>query len=601
MTAAPRHTATGPPGLGTREQHSSSGRWSPFARQSAGVVLASLVIASVIVRQLTSNANAPAPSTDAETALGVNAFALQQLPDLSVPSSLSNTVASWQLAGYSYLTSATDRHQTLVGPTRELVLVASVLSAALVIAVCRRLQLGWISASLAAALSGIPAAAALLRIVSAPAAVATFWIALAALSAVVAARRPRYRWPLTTITLVTSWIAILTAEVSALLLLGLVVVLVSARWVAAAWDLKSRVVVVTLLSTALGAVFWLTVWGPPGRAGDVLSIHLAGLAVAGSGLLVAAACSLVAGLRPLALGAVPVLLAAAWPGSDQVSALVLALLIVAFLCAGLLDNLLRQRPPAPEVVIGTVSLVVAVAVGLFLLPVPETAPATVIPNGEVAAWIETQLAPDTVVQVDPLSRAQLVRDGLEPARLRTAREAGPDPEVILAPLSDEAALPLIARFGRGSTLLGLRLVVPDPTAYAAALLEDETARNEFGIALAQNPNLSLGADAAAALRAGHVDARLMLGLAGACSFARITIEQFPGTTGDLDNGNILRQVTLTEIVALDPVVGTSPEALLRVAEFLEEQPAAHRPLAVLEIGNTLTVRYAAPSPLGLLG
>lgn len=79
---------------------------------------------AVVVRHLISNATVPAPLTDAEATLGVNAFVRLQLPQLNVPSSLSNDFVSWQLAKYSSLTSAIERHATLVGPTREPVVVA---------------------------------------------------------------------------------------------------------------------------------------------------------------------------------------------------------------------------------------------------------------------------------------------------------------------------------------------------------------------------------------------------------------------------------------------------------------------------------------------
>ena len=68
-----------------RGQHPPSGRLSPFLSQAAGVALASLTMVSVVVRQLISNAEVPAPLTIAEAALGVNAYARLNLTDLSVP------------------------------------------------------------------------------------------------------------------------------------------------------------------------------------------------------------------------------------------------------------------------------------------------------------------------------------------------------------------------------------------------------------------------------------------------------------------------------------------------------------------------------------
>jgi len=140
----------------------------------------------------------------------------------------------------------------------------------------------------------------------------------------------------------------------------------------------------------------------------------------------------------------------------------------------------------------------------------------------------------------------------------------------------------------------------DAAAYTAALIEDEAARRQFGAALAENRNLTLSSTAAAALSAGDVDARLMVGLAGAASSTRYAITRFTGTVGDLVNGNIFRQVTLTDITALDARRNAGQTAVRRLTEFFEMQESSYEPLAVLEVGTTLTIRYAAPSPLGLL-
>lgn len=92
----------------------------------------------------------------------------------------------------------------------------------------------------------------------------------------------------------------------------------------------------------------------------------------------------------------------------------------------------------------------------------------------------------------------------------------------------------------------------------------------------------------------------MLGLAEAATSARFAITRVLGTTGDLDNGNIFRQASLTEVTDLEPTTGTGQPALGRLAEYFKMGQPPYEPMAVLEVGNTLTVRYAAPSPLGLL-
>ncbi len=203
------------------------------------------------------------------------------------------------------------------------------------------------------------------------------------------------------------------------------------------------------------------------------------------------------------------------------------------------------------------------------------------------------------MEIDPLGRAQLIRNGLDPGRLRTPGAAGSRPDFLLGPLREAADLPLIARFGTGTAVLGLRLVVPDGAAYSRALAEDEAARRLFGSALAENGNLILGAGAASALRAGSVDSRLMVGLAGAASSLRLGIAQFADTSEDPATGAILREVTIANVSDLTSA-DTNQSAVGRLATFLRMQESPYQPLAVFEAGSSVSVRYAAPSPLGLL-
>jgi len=93
------------------------------------------------------------------------------------------------------------------------------------------------------------------------------------------------------------------------------------------------------------------------------STELISVVVAPSGLLVAAACTLITKLRPIAFGAIPILLSAAWPGAEQASALLLALIVVSVLTGGLLHELLGSGRPSSDILLGAASLVTAVASG----------------------------------------------------------------------------------------------------------------------------------------------------------------------------------------------------------------------------------------------
>jgi len=172
----------------------------------------------------------------------------------------------------------------------------------------------------------------------------------------------------------------------------------------------------------------------------------------------------------------------------------------------------------------------------------------------------------------------------------------------LGPLDIRTDLPLLASFGTGVDALGLRLVVADPAAFAQAQVSDEASRRRFGTALASNPNLTLDASAAAALRSGSVDPRLMVSLATASASVRLAIPEFTRTAGDLEQGNVHRAATLTDITDLDArgANGTSSLALRWLAQFFQSQLPPYQPLYVHEGDNGLTVGYAVPSPLGLL-
>lgn len=591
-------------------------------RRAAGPALAVLAIVAVVVRQLTSNAAVPDPSGDAEATLGVNAYALLHAADLGLPGSLSDAAASWQLAGYSYLTSATDRHASLVGSTREFVFAVCLLTALLVMGVCRRLQLGWLGTSLAVLLSGAPGLAALLRIVSVPTALAAFWLTLAALCAVAAADRQRRRWPLVGLAVLASVVAVLTAGAAILAVLGLFLGIAATRGLDGAWDSTARIAAVLSLTVALIGASWVTIWGPQVSGEPLAQVGIAGTGIAVGGLIVAVACVPIAWLRPVALGAVPLLLSAAWPGPAQAPAMLLGLSLVAILAAGLLDTLLRRgragEPVArfeletPRVVatrrfpvasvFAAASLLVVVTVGTLLLPAPVPTAATPTPDGVAASWIRTQLDPDAIIQVDPLSRAALARNGVDPARLTTADVVGDEVEFLLGPLDSNIELPMVAQFGIGASALGLRLAVADPAAFNEALVVDAAARASFGAALASNPNVTLGPAASAALRAGEVDARLMVALAGAAAATRFTAE-FISTVGDPSTGWIYRAVTLGDITDLEATaaMGSASNSALRwLNQFFDTQQPPFQPLAVLASVDTLTLRYPAPSPLGLL-
>lgn len=261
-TPAPAHAAAVDGVSVRRGQHASTERLSQFSRRASGLVLASLAIAAVAVRQLSGNAAVPAPSSTGEATVGVNAFAELQAQILHIETSLPDTFASWQLAGYSYLTSAGPRHDSLVGPTREMVLVASVLTAAFIVGACRRMHVGWFSTALVIALSGLPSAVALLRIESPPAALATCWISLGVLTGIAAAGGTRLRWVWLGLSIGATVLGILTARFAILVPLGMLLGALVSGLLTAALRPTVRTLVVAALGCAVVGAFWVTVWEP---------------------------------------------------------------------------------------------------------------------------------------------------------------------------------------------------------------------------------------------------------------------------------------------------------------------------------------------------
>ncbi len=589
------------------------------------LVLATVVIGAV--RQVSSSFPAASPLTDVEAAVGTNAFALQNHPDLSVPASFSDWVVSWQIAGYSLLSSAPSRHDSVVGPTREFVLVLTVVTLVLMVAICRRLLLTWVSSALAIAVAGIPSTAALARIIDASAAIALFWLVVAALASIVAADRLGRRrvdgtgsrsWRTDTgtglliaLSLAASVLAVLTSTVAGLVVLGLALGFLGTRPLGDTWTPLVRGSVIVLLCTSLVGALWLSVLGPSAGGTATSATEVAGAVVGLGGLVLAAVCLPIAWLRPLAVAAVPILVVAAWPGPARSAALLMALTFVAVLAAGSLDTILGagqsdfltgRRFPASARFVGATVLVVSIVVAM-LIPSTPPAAAAPLPDDEVAAWIGAQLLPDAIIEVDPLTRAQLVLDGVDANRLRTAGQGGEAAEFRLGPLDAMTELPLLASFGSGPAALGLRLVVSDPARFAEEQVADLLARSRFGGALAANPHLSLDATATAALLAGTVDSRLMISLATASASVRVAVAEFNLDAGAPANGYIFREVILVDVTDLDPTVGasgTSPEALGWLTQFFETQQPPYRPLYVIATDRSLTVGYAAPSPLGLL-
>jgi hypothetical protein len=233
-------------------------------------------------------------------------------------------------------------------------------------------------------------------------------------------------------------------------------------------------------------------------------------------------------------------------------------------------------------------------------------------RGEAASWIAGQVAASAIVACDPAMCAALHADGLPATRLLVLGTATADPlgsDVVVATLAvrnqfgtrlqSVYAPVVIASFGTGAGRIDIRAIAPDGTAaYEAALAADRRGRISAGSQLLRNPRIIVAADARNALSAGDVDPRLLMMLAALADQQQVRITAFGDPSPGASPVVPLRGV---EIAALGP--GAEAEASLRsLLSFIDAQRQPFQPLRAALVGSSaLTVEYAAPSPLGLLG
>jgi hypothetical protein len=230
---------------------------------------------------------------------------------------------------------------------------------------------------------------------------------------------------------------------------------------------------------------------------------------------------------------------------------------------------------------------------------------------EAATWIAGQVAASAIVACDPAMCAALAADGLPATRLVVLGTAAPDPlgsDIVVATLAvrnqfgtrlqSVYAPVVIASFGTGAGRIDVRAIAPDGTAaYRAALAADRSSRIAAGSQLLRNPRIIVAAGARKGLSSGDVDPRLLMMLAALAAQQPVRITSF----GDRSPG--AGSVPLRSVQLASPGSGAKAKAGLRsMLSFIDAQRQPFQPLrAGLGDSSVLTVEYAAPSPLGLLG
>ena len=237
---------------------------------------------------------------------------------------------------------------------------------------------------------------------------------------------------------------------------------------------------------------------------------------------------------------------------------------------------------------------------------------SVTTRGEAASWIAGQVAASAIVACDPAMCTVLHADGLPATRLlvlgtATADPLGSDVVVATLPVRNEFGTRLqsvyapvvIASFGTGAGRIDIRAIAPDgAAAYQAALAADRRSRISAGSQLLRNPRITVAGGARNALSAGDVDPRLLMMLAALADQQQVRITAFGDPSPGASPVVPLRSV---QIAALGP--GAEAEASLQsMLSLIDAQRQPFQPLrAALAGSSALTVEYAAPSPLGLLG
>ena len=230
-------------------------------------------------------------------------------------------------------------------------------------------------------------------------------------------------------------------------------------------------------------------------------------------------------------------------------------------------------------------------------------------RGQAATWVAREVSAAAIVACDPAMCDALARRGTASGNLLVLGPGAGDPlgsavvvetaavRGMFGPrLGGVYAPEVLASFGTGSARINIRVVAPDGTAsYRAALAADQREREVAGAQLVQDPRLSAGPAPRAALAAGQVDARLLITISALAAGQPFEVAGFGDAGPGASPGLAMRSAALV-------APGASARQMLT---FVRAQRSPYLPaqasLAPAAGGMAvLTIRFAAPAPLGLL-
>jgi hypothetical protein len=231
---------------------------------------------------------------------------------------------------------------------------------------------------------------------------------------------------------------------------------------------------------------------------------------------------------------------------------------------------------------------------------------------QTAHWIAAQVAASAIVACDPAMCATLQASGITAGRLLALGTAVGDPlgsDVVVATpavrsqfgarLDGVYAPAVIASFGSGAVRIDVRAIAPSgAAAYEAALATDLNARISAGHQLLSNRRIIIPAAARKVLIAGGVDPRVLTTLAALAAEQPVRVLSFSDPSPGASSAEPLRGMLVAPLAS-----GSRANPSLRsMLSFLSQQRPPFAPLrASIAHATTLSVEYAAPSPLGLFG
>jgi len=232
------------------------------------------------------------------------------------------------------------------------------------------------------------------------------------------------------------------------------------------------------------------------------------------------------------------------------------------------------------------------------------APAAAAAQARAAVWVAGQVSGSAIIACDPGMCAALQEQGVAAGRLMALRSATASPlgasVLVTTPSADGQQLAryapgLIASFGSGDARAEVRVIEPGgAAAYRAALRADLAARTAAGVQLLQNPHIRFTGPDAACLRAGQVDARLLATIAALASQYAFRVSAFSDAAPGAP--------VLFRAVSITGIGGGLASALAMVRAQAPPYVPAHAAVTSPADagGATLSIEFAAPSPLGLL-